>query len=86
MIVTSLLQRTVYELSGQYHQESEDSHWTPFLNASINYIRNHYQRPWNEVRDNCRGMEINVNCGTPVFALKFETFLLNYSVLRHQRL
>jgi hypothetical protein len=35
--------------SGEYHQESEDTHWTPFLNATVNYIRKHYQRPWDSV-------------------------------------
>ncbi|XP_053570772.1 phosphatidylinositol-glycan-specific phospholipase D [Bombina bombina] len=33
---------------GKYHDLSEDSHWTPFLKASINYIRKVYPRPWDE--------------------------------------
>ncbi|XP_075441702.1 phosphatidylinositol-glycan-specific phospholipase D [Ascaphus truei] len=33
---------------GKYHDVSEDSHWTPFLNASISYIRKVYRRPWDE--------------------------------------
>ncbi|CAH2284498.1 phosphatidylinositol-glycan-specific phospholipase D isoform X1 [Pelobates cultripes] len=34
--------------NGKYHALSEDSHWTPFLKTSINYIRKVYPRPWNE--------------------------------------
>ncbi|KAM4026807.1 phosphatidylinositol-glycan-specific phospholipase D [Anomaloglossus baeobatrachus] len=33
---------------GKYHDVSEDSHWTPFLETSVNYIRRTYQLPWNE--------------------------------------
>lgn len=29
---------------------SEDTHWSPFLNASIHYIRRNYPQPWEEVR------------------------------------
>jgi len=36
--------------SGDYHNVSEDTHWTPFLNASVNYIRRQYPRPWDLVR------------------------------------
>lgn len=32
---------------GQYHDVSEDTHWTQFLNASILYINTHYPKPWN---------------------------------------
>ncbi|KAM4688962.1 phosphatidylinositol-glycan-specific phospholipase D [Discoglossus pictus] len=35
-------------MQGKYHDVSEDSHWTPFLKASINYVRNVYPQPWNE--------------------------------------
>ncbi|KAM5158233.1 phosphatidylinositol-glycan-specific phospholipase D [Mantella aurantiaca] len=35
-------------MQGKYHYVSEDSHWTPFLQASINYIRRTYPLPWNE--------------------------------------
>ncbi|XP_074062019.1 phosphatidylinositol-glycan-specific phospholipase D isoform X2 [Macrotis lagotis] len=31
---------------GKFHQVSEDTHWTPFLNASIHYIRQNYPLPW----------------------------------------
>ncbi|XP_069126024.1 phosphatidylinositol-glycan-specific phospholipase D-like [Argopecten irradians] len=31
---------------GNYHNVSEDTHWSGFLNATINYIRNHYPQPW----------------------------------------
>ena len=34
---------------GRYHDISEDTHWTPFLNATINYIRKTYSKPWNKV-------------------------------------
>ncbi|XP_069814028.1 phosphatidylinositol-glycan-specific phospholipase D isoform X2 [Dendropsophus ebraccatus] len=33
---------------GHYHAVSEDSHWTPFLETSVNYIRRTYSLPWNE--------------------------------------
>uniref|UniRef100_A0A5F8G8I1 Phosphatidylinositol-glycan-specific phospholipase D n=1 Tax=Monodelphis domestica TaxID=13616 RepID=A0A5F8G8I1_MONDO len=33
---------------GRYHQVSEDTHWTPFLNASIHYIRETYPFPWDK--------------------------------------
>ncbi|KAE8598081.1 hypothetical protein XENTR_v10016717 [Xenopus tropicalis] len=33
---------------GKYHDVSEDSHWTPFLKTSINYIREVYPRPWDK--------------------------------------
>lgn len=33
---------------GVYHSISEDTHWVPFLNATINYIRKTYTRPYNE--------------------------------------
>ncbi|KAG8571514.1 hypothetical protein GDO81_011676 [Engystomops pustulosus] len=33
---------------GSYHDVSEDSHWTPFLETSVNYIRRTYPLPWNE--------------------------------------
>ncbi|XP_071955087.1 phosphatidylinositol-glycan-specific phospholipase D-like [Antedon mediterranea] len=31
---------------GQFHGVSEDTHWAPFLNVTINYIRNTYPQPW----------------------------------------
>uniref|UniRef100_A0A8C2MUK0 Phosphatidylinositol-glycan-specific phospholipase D n=1 Tax=Cricetulus griseus TaxID=10029 RepID=A0A8C2MUK0_CRIGR len=31
---------------GKYHDVSERTHWTPFLNASIHYIRENYPLPW----------------------------------------
>ncbi|XP_052553942.1 phosphatidylinositol-glycan-specific phospholipase D isoform X2 [Tympanuchus pallidicinctus] len=34
---------------GIYHDVSEDTHWSPFLNASIHYIRRNYPQPWEEV-------------------------------------
>ncbi|XP_069469728.1 phosphatidylinositol-glycan-specific phospholipase D [Ambystoma mexicanum] len=33
---------------GRYHEVSEDTHWAPFLNTSINYIRTNYPQPWKE--------------------------------------
>ncbi|BFZ16486.1 hypothetical protein BsWGS_19525 [Bradybaena similaris] len=33
---------------GRYHNVSENTHWTPFINASINYIRRQYPKPWNK--------------------------------------
>ncbi|XP_039072651.1 phosphatidylinositol-glycan-specific phospholipase D isoform X4 [Hyaena hyaena] len=33
---------------GQFHDVSESTHWTPFLNASIHYIRENYPLPWAE--------------------------------------
>ncbi|XP_003416488.1 phosphatidylinositol-glycan-specific phospholipase D [Loxodonta africana] len=31
---------------GKYHEVAESTHWTPFLNASIHYIRENYPLPW----------------------------------------
>ncbi|XP_006888712.1 PREDICTED: phosphatidylinositol-glycan-specific phospholipase D [Elephantulus edwardii] len=31
---------------GKYHDVAESTHWTPFLNASIHYIREKYPLPW----------------------------------------
>ncbi|XP_068951052.1 phosphatidylinositol-glycan-specific phospholipase D [Petaurus breviceps papuanus] len=31
---------------GKFRDVSEDTHWTPFLNASIHYIRQNYPLPW----------------------------------------
>ncbi|KAI4530873.1 hypothetical protein MG293_018731, partial [Ovis ammon polii] len=39
---------TLPVLSGQFHDVSESTHWTPFLNASIHYIRKNYPLPWDE--------------------------------------
>lgn len=33
----------------KYHDVSETTHWAPFLNATINYIRRNYKQPWNQV-------------------------------------
>eukprot|EP00794_Sanderia_malayensis_P010957 gene10957-12118_t len=33
---------------GKYHNIAEDTHWTPFLNATVNYIRKTYKQPWNQ--------------------------------------
>ena len=33
--------------SGDYHDVAEDSHWTPFMVATIDYIRENYPQPWN---------------------------------------
>ncbi|KAM8966945.1 phosphatidylinositol-glycan-specific phospholipase D [Pelodytes ibericus] len=35
-------------MKGKYRDLSEDSHWSPFLKTSINYIRRVYPRPWSE--------------------------------------
>ncbi|XP_063779323.1 phosphatidylinositol-glycan-specific phospholipase D isoform X2 [Pseudophryne corroboree] len=35
-------------MQGRYHDVSEDSHWTPFLKTSVDYIRRTYPLPWNE--------------------------------------
>ncbi|KAK3086170.1 hypothetical protein FSP39_014629 [Pinctada imbricata] len=35
---------------GIYHNISEDTHWTPFLNATINYI-NKQPKPWNNATE-----------------------------------
>ena len=35
---------------GVYANVSEDTHWTPFINASVNYIRTRYPPPWDIVR------------------------------------
>uniref|UniRef100_A0A287B650 Phosphatidylinositol-glycan-specific phospholipase D n=2 Tax=Sus scrofa TaxID=9823 RepID=A0A287B650_PIG len=33
---------------GQFHDVSERTHWTPFLNASVHYIRENYPLPWDK--------------------------------------
>lgn len=33
---------------GKFHDISESTHWTPFLNASIWYIRENYPLPWDK--------------------------------------
>ncbi|XP_045442768.1 phosphatidylinositol-glycan-specific phospholipase D isoform X2 [Pipistrellus kuhlii] len=33
---------------GRYHEVSESTHWTPFLNASVHYIRGRYPPPWDK--------------------------------------
>lgn len=35
--------------SGKFHSISEDTHWAPFLNATVNYIRKKYPKPWDQV-------------------------------------
>ncbi|XP_044282534.1 phosphatidylinositol-glycan-specific phospholipase D [Varanus komodoensis] len=37
--------------NGIYHQVSEDTHWAPFLKASIHYIRKNYPLPWEEATE-----------------------------------
>ncbi|KAM3929195.1 phosphatidylinositol-glycan-specific phospholipase D [Leptodactylus fuscus] len=34
--------------NGQYHDVAEDTHWTPFLETSVKYIRRTYPLPWDE--------------------------------------
>ncbi|XP_048364048.1 phosphatidylinositol-glycan-specific phospholipase D isoform X1 [Sphaerodactylus townsendi] len=36
---------------GLFHQVSEDTHWAPFLNTSIHYIRKNYPQPWDEAAE-----------------------------------
>uniref|UniRef100_A0A8D2JGN8 Phosphatidylinositol-glycan-specific phospholipase D n=1 Tax=Varanus komodoensis TaxID=61221 RepID=A0A8D2JGN8_VARKO len=40
-----------FVISGIYHQVSEDTHWAPFLKASIHYIRKNYPLPWEEATE-----------------------------------
>lgn len=39
---------------GKFHQVAEDTHWSPFLNATVNYIRAKYPKPWSKVLLLCR--------------------------------
>ncbi|XP_052229611.1 phosphatidylinositol-glycan-specific phospholipase D-like isoform X2 [Dreissena polymorpha] len=34
--------------NGDYHDVSEDTHWAPFLNATVNYINSRYPKPWDD--------------------------------------
>jgi len=34
---------------GKYHNVAEDTHWAPFLDATVKYIRKNYPQPWDEV-------------------------------------
>ncbi|KFO90912.1 Phosphatidylinositol-glycan-specific phospholipase D [Buceros rhinoceros silvestris] len=36
---------------GLFHDVSEDTHWSPFLTASIHYIRRNYPQPWDEATE-----------------------------------
>uniref|UniRef100_A0A8C3TSQ3 Phosphatidylinositol-glycan-specific phospholipase D n=1 Tax=Catharus ustulatus TaxID=91951 RepID=A0A8C3TSQ3_CATUS len=36
---------------GMFHEVSEDTHWSPFLKTSIEYIRRNYPQPWNEATE-----------------------------------
>ncbi|XP_071119252.1 phosphatidylinositol-glycan-specific phospholipase D-like [Haliotis cracherodii] len=36
---------------GKYHDISEDSHWSGFLNATLNYIRRKYPPPWDQATE-----------------------------------
>ena len=45
------LYRWLYVCRGVYNNVSEDTHWTPFINASVNYIRRRYPQPWDLVRN-----------------------------------
>ncbi|KAL4235881.1 Glycosylphosphatidylinositol specific phospholipase D1 [Mactra antiquata] len=37
--------------NGDYHDVSEDTHWAPFLNATVNYIREKYPQPWDDATE-----------------------------------
>ncbi|XP_063181861.1 phosphatidylinositol-glycan-specific phospholipase D isoform X1 [Chroicocephalus ridibundus] len=37
--------------SGKFHDVSEDTHWSPFLSASIQYIARNYPQPWEEATE-----------------------------------
>uniref|UniRef100_A0A8B9SEM8 Phosphatidylinositol-glycan-specific phospholipase D n=1 Tax=Apteryx owenii TaxID=8824 RepID=A0A8B9SEM8_APTOW len=37
--------------SGIFHDVSEDTHWSPFLTASIHYIRRNYPQPWEKATE-----------------------------------
>ena len=34
---------------GKFHSIAEDTHWAPFLNATVRYIRKKYPKPWDQV-------------------------------------
>ena len=36
---------------GKFHSIAEDTHWAPFLNATVRYIRKKYPKPWDQVCD-----------------------------------
>ena len=36
---------------GVFHSVAEDSHWSPFQNATFNYIRQKYPKPWDEATE-----------------------------------
>ena len=36
---------------GKYHDVSEDTHWAPFINATVNYINQKYPKPWDEATE-----------------------------------
>uniref|UniRef100_F6RP30 Phosphatidylinositol-glycan-specific phospholipase D n=1 Tax=Ornithorhynchus anatinus TaxID=9258 RepID=F6RP30_ORNAN len=33
---------------GKFHEVSEDTHWAPFLNASVRYVRENFPLPWEQ--------------------------------------
>ncbi|KAF4798254.1 phosphatidylinositol-glycan-specific phospholipase D isoform X1 [Turdus rufiventris] len=36
---------------GMFHEVSEDTHWSPFLKTSIDYVRRNYPQPWDEATE-----------------------------------
>ena len=34
---------------GKFHAVAEDTHWAPFINATVRYIRKKYPKPWDQV-------------------------------------
>lgn len=56
---SQLFRLRFFVLSGKYHDVSERTHWTPFLNASVHYIRENYPLPWEKV-----GVPSSAHCCT----------------------
>ncbi|EHH52757.1 hypothetical protein EGM_13271 [Macaca fascicularis] len=54
---------------GKFHDVSESTHWTPFLNASIHYIRENYPLPWEKVGMVLRFFYISYKAELSVVAL-----------------
>lgn len=44
--------------SGKFHSIAEDTHWSPFLNATVNYIRKKYPKPWDQVSVTNKDMQV----------------------------
>lgn len=46
---------------GKFHSIAEDTHWAPFLNATVRYIRKKYPKPWDQVCENLIKLKLKLD-------------------------